>query len=244
MSPKVVVENLPCVGACLYGGKSMAYYEMCDYRGVELIMTDFNAKSKRAYNQKADNYDNTSDGRFTKKFKELLLSSVEISKNNFVLDVACGNGMLLKMFLEKTAINGFGIDISEKMIKNAMLNCPTMTFQVAGCEKIPFEKDSMDIITVSAAYHHFPSVDDFAKEASRVLKPKGKVYIAEIWLPFILRVLLNPFLPLTGAGDVKFYSTNEIIRTFEKQNFEVVKAEKQGNVQIIQMQNSSYSEVF
>ena len=201
-----------------------------------LIMTDFNAKSKKAYNQKADNYDNTSDGKFTKRFKELLLSSVELSDNNFVLDVACGNGLLLKMFWEKTAINGFGIDISDEMVKNAMLNCPTMIFHVAGCEKIPFEKDTMDIITVSAAYHHFPSVDDFAKEASRVLKPKGKIYIAEIWLPFILRVLLNTFLPLTGAGDVKFYSTKEIVQTFEKQNFKAVKTEKQGLVQIIQMQ--------
>ena len=58
-------------------------------------MADFNAKSKAAYNKKADNYDDTHDGRFTRKFKQLLVSEVALRDNATVLDVACGNGSFL-----------------------------------------------------------------------------------------------------------------------------------------------------
>ena len=199
-------------------------------------MRDFNAQSRAAYNRKADDYENTTDGKFTRKFKTLLLEQVEINSNDAVLDVACGNGLLLKMLAEKQVIKGFGIDIAENMIKNAKLNCPEMVFHVSGCEKIPLENASVDIITVSAAYHHFPDVASFAKEAARVLKPQGQIYIAEVWLPFIFRVLFNPFLPFMGSGDVKIYSPQEIIKTFESQKFTTVKTLRKGKVQIIQMQ--------
>ena len=110
-------------------------------------MADFNAKSKAAYNKKADNYDNTHDGRLTLKFKQLLVSEVVLHGNASVLDVACGNGSLLTALNNKTPINGFGIDIADRIIKNAATNNPGMTFRVSGCESIPFGECSMDIIT-------------------------------------------------------------------------------------------------
>jgi ubiquinone/menaquinone biosynthesis C-methylase UbiE len=70
-------------------------------------------------------------------------------------------------------ITGFGIDIAERMINYAAAKNPGMVFRVSGCESIPFNDCSMDIVTVCAAYHHFTNVTLFAKEASRVLKPGG-----------------------------------------------------------------------
>jgi len=216
--------------------KTAAKHRLFNVRGDWFFMRDFNAESREAYNQKADDYDNTADGKFTRKFKNLLLAVMEVKRDDAVLDVACGNGLFLKRLNEKVPMRGFGIDISERMVENAIRNCAMMTFHVAGCEKMPAEAGSMDSITVSAAYHHFPDVDAFAKEAARVLKPQGMIYIAEIYLPFVLRALCNPFLFLTGAGDVKFYSTGEIARTFNGQGFALVKTVKQGYVQVIQMQ--------
>jgi len=196
----------------------------------------FNEKSKAAYNKKADDYDNTHDGRFTLKFKHLLLEHVALSKDASVLDIACGNGTLLAMLDAKMSIKAHGIDISDQMIKNAAIRNPHMEFHIAGCEALPFDDDTMDIITVSAAYHHFPDVAAFAKEASRVLKPSGKIYIAEVYLPTPLRLLCNPFLPLSGAGDVKFYAPKEIIGNLSKHGFISADTKIHGSIQIIAMQ--------
>ena len=42
-----------------------------------------------------------------------------IDTNSKILDVACGNATFLKMLSNKYSIKGYGIDISENMIKNA-----------------------------------------------------------------------------------------------------------------------------
>ncbi|HWQ88995.1 MAG TPA: methyltransferase domain-containing protein, partial [Desulfitobacteriaceae bacterium] len=87
-------------------------------------------KSRDWYNRIADNYDNLFEGRFTEKFKKLLLEEIKIKPNDSILDVACGNGRLLKMLASKYAIKGYGVDITEKMIENARKNCPDMVFEV------------------------------------------------------------------------------------------------------------------
>lgn len=198
-------------------------------------MNKFNEKSRVAYNKIADDYDNSPDGKFTVKFKKLLLSVIELKENYNILDVACGNGTLLAAMKEQKSINGFGIDIAEQMIKNAAALNPGMEIQAAGCEEIPFKNNSMDIITVCAAYHHFPDADAFAGEAKRLLKSGGKIYIADIYLPLFLRIILNPFVPLLKSGDVKFYSPNEIINNFTKYGFEKTDLKIIGCIQIISM---------
>jgi len=190
-------------------------------------------KNIRAYDKKADNYDNTFDGRFTGKFKELLLANMFIKDGDSVLDVGCGNGALLSK-ITKT-INGFGVDVSPQMIKNAAVRHPEFEFIVSSCEKISFSDNSMDIITVCAAYHHFPDIGAFALEAKRLIRQGGSLYIAEIYLPPIIRHAANIFLPFSKDGDVKFYSCKEIIDMFS--GFQLVKTVRKRYIQIVQLQS-------
>ena len=95
-------------------------------------MVNFNEKSKSAYNKKADNYDYTPEGKFTRKFQRLLISEMPLIENSNVLDVACGTGSLLADINRTMPICGFGIDISDRMIENAAMNNPNMVFRVSG----------------------------------------------------------------------------------------------------------------
>lgn len=195
-----------------------------------------NEKNIKAYDKKANDYDNTLDGKFTEKFKNMLIANMSINDNDFILDVGCGNGTLLAKMAMTKKINGFGTDISSQMIENATARYPKFNFIVSGCEKIPLDDISMDIVTVCAAYHHFPDVNAFALEAKRLIKPKGSLYIAEIYLPSMLRPIVNIFLPFSKDGDVKFYSHKEIVHTFSNVDFDLVRTIKKGHIQIIQMQ--------
>lgn len=96
-------------------------------------MQNFNEKSRNAYNLMVDNYEQTSDGKFTHSFKQLLLSNIQVRENDNVLDVGCGNGRLLFEINKQRKINGFGIDVSEEMIKNALMKNPDMELYHAGC---------------------------------------------------------------------------------------------------------------
>ena len=195
-----------------------------------------NEKNIKAYDKKAGDYDNTLDGKFTEKFKNLLLANMSINDNDAALDVGCGNGTLLSKMAKTKMIAGFGTDISPLMIKTAAIRYPEFNFIVSGCENIPLQDNSMDIITVCAAYHHFPNVNAFAHEAKRLLKQNGNIYIAEVYLPAIIRPIANIFLPLSKDGDVKFYSCKEIVHTFSNAGFNFVKMARAGHIQIIRLQ--------
>jgi len=199
-------------------------------------MNRFNEKSMKSYNEKADHYDETFDGRFTLEFKHKLIDEISVDRGAHVLDVACGNGTLIKMLADRYGIIGYGTDISEKMIENARRKNPGMFFETAGCESMPFQDRLFDIITVCAAYHHFPDVKAFAAEAHRLLKTEGCLYIADVYYSALVRFLCNPFVPLSKAGDVKFYSPKEIKRTFENSGFRMIDHNISGHIQIAAFQ--------
>lgn len=196
-------------------------------------MKTFAQKSREYYNRLAEGYNTSLEARYTMRFKRMLLDEIVIEpERNRLLDVACGNGSLLKMLSAKYTLKGYGIDISEKMIDSARDQYPEFHFDVSSCDNTPFEDQSFDIITVSAAYHHFPDVRGFAREAYRLLQPEGMLYIAEIYCTPLLRTLLNPFVPLSKAGDVKFYSPKEIEANFKNTGFRVSGFKRTGQVQL------------
>lgn len=197
-------------------------------------MKTFEEKSRKYYNRIADNYDHSFDSLVTNKFKNFLLQDIVIHPNDAVLDIACGNGTLLKMLSERWKIRGYGLDIADKMIRNAKIKCPNMTFEVSSCEQSSLPSQSVDVIIVCAAYHHFPDVKAFAQEANRLLKPSGRLYIADMYFPFF-RFLTNPLFRHWKAGDVKCYSSKEIMANFETFDFEQIGLKKRGFMQIVKM---------
>lgn len=197
-------------------------------------MNNKEEQSKRSYNKKAANYENTFDGKFTDSFKAELIEKVRLKEGYKVLDVACGTGELLNGLKKKCSIVGTGIDISDKMVEVAGERHKDLTFMVSSCVPLPFEDSSFDVLTVSAAFHHFPKPENFAREAFRVLKSDGILYIAEVSVPEGLRQIFNIFvLPFYRAGDVKVYSSKELTKIFEKAGFKDIQIEQNGKIQFL-----------
>lgn len=192
-------------------------------------------QSKEAYDKIAHNYEDTFDGKFTRSFKEELLARVALKPMYKVLDVACGTGELLAMLNQKCSIQGAGIDISDEMIKVAKARYGAFDFRISGCAPLPFEDGSFDVITVSAAFHHFPKPNWFAAEAFRVLKEGGRLYIAEVYYPEILRHIFNViFIPLYNSGDVKIYNPDEIRRIIGRAGFSGISITRNRNIQLLE----------
>ena len=177
-------------------------------------------RSKRTYNQMAAGYDTSPEGYYTKPHKAELLKQVRIRDGDSILDVACGNGTLLGAFSKKAGVHGFGVDLSENMIAAARERYPDCTFAVSSCVPLPFETESMDVITVSCAFHHFEDPHAFAGECMRVLKKNGMIYMAEPFFTPVIRWLANTVaFPFSKSGDVKVYSEQELRGMFEAEGF-------------------------
>jgi len=139
----------------------------------------------------ASSYDSGFAGRGSRRFYNLLLNAVLLPPGAMVLDVGCGTGALLKRLSGTSDIAGHGIDMEENMIAEAKKQCPDMRFQIGRCDDLPFCDQALDAVIACMAYHHFDNKAGFAREAARVLKPGGILYIADPRFPWVIRKTLN-----------------------------------------------------
>ena len=92
------------------------------------------------------------------------------------LDVGCGTG-LSTIALKELANNVVGIDGSAEMIAVANQHDEAqITYRHAPAEKLPFDKEAFDLITVCGAINWIDRTQ-FFPEAKRVLKERGWVIL-------------------------------------------------------------------
>lgn len=188
-------------------------------------------QSKKVYNEMAWEYDSAPEGRYTRPHKEEILKKAVLRDGDNILDVACGNGYLLGELSKKAGVNAFGVDISENMIASAREKYTACIFAAGSFTPLGFDNESMNVITVSCAFHHFETPQVFANECMRVLKRNGKVLIAEPFFSPVVRWLANTVVfPFSKTGDVRVYSQKELQLFFEAAGFTDIESYITGTV--------------
>jgi ubiquinone/menaquinone biosynthesis C-methylase UbiE len=114
----------------------------------------------------------------TKKLLELS----KIKKNDRVLDLACGTGLVTKKLIRKVGSKGeiFAIDLSESAIKIAKKwtgGAKNLHFIRADAENIQF-KTKFDAITCQYALFFFPNEQKVLKNMKRFLKINSTIILA------------------------------------------------------------------
>lgn len=188
------------------------------------------------FDRRAKKYDNGVEGKISKRFYNLLLGQIELHEGMVILDAGCGTGTILRKLGDSCPIDGYGIDTEEKMIIEAQKKCPEMNIQICKCDATPFASQSFDVIIACMAYHHFSDRKGFAKEAARLLKSSGYIYIADPHFPFVIRKILNGIFRLFRINAF-LGKAEEIYKVFEEFGFilENVKIDKYA--QVIKIKN-------
>jgi len=120
-----------------------------------------------------------------------IVSLLELKTEDRVLDLGCGTGVLTRMIADKLDAKAggvsLGIDAAAKMIRVARKKreSETCRFEVAAAENLPFETASFDAAVSSLFFHHVPLdlKQQSLSEAYRVLRPQGRLVIADMHIP-------------------------------------------------------------
>lgn len=185
------------------------------------------------FDKRATKYDNGIEGFLSQRFYNDLLDNVILDPGNCVLDVGCGTGTFLNRLSNKsTKIASYGIDYSTNMILEAEKKYPQMNFCVGNSKELPYEDATMDVVITCMAYHHFEDQTAFRKEAFRILKPCGKLYVCDPKFPAFLSNVLNSVFRLTKTA-ARFYNKDEYILDFTLEGFTFDKYFEDSYVQII-----------
>ncbi|MFR1324006.1 MAG: class I SAM-dependent methyltransferase [Ezakiella massiliensis] len=109
-------------------------------------------------------------------------SYLEIKKEYTVLDLGCGGGRNIEYFLTK-ANKVYGIDHSETSVKMASeinkeaIESGRCQISVGDVKKLPFENESIDIITAFETIYFWDDIEECFKEIYRLLKNGGQFLI-------------------------------------------------------------------
>jgi ubiquinone/menaquinone biosynthesis C-methylase UbiE len=151
---------------------------------MKIINSEYKQRNMKIWNEIAPRYHkrwaSVDKGPFqsTKKLIEL----VKINKNNAVLDVACGTGVVTKQIQKKVGNLGYvvGVDTSTTAIKIAKKwneKNKNLDFVNIDAENFSFSK-KFDIITCQYALFFFPNAQKALKNMKNSLKKSGKIGIS------------------------------------------------------------------
>jgi len=109
-----------------------------------------------------------------------------INQGERVLDIGCGAGVdtILAAMMTGPSGKAVGVDIVPEMLQRAeenlkMTDLKNVIFKKASGEKLPFEDNSFDVVISNSVINLIPDKLGTLKEAMRVLKPDGRLMIAD-----------------------------------------------------------------
>lgn len=122
----------------------------------------------------------TSQRQACENLVDLLLSFIP-EKNGTILDVACGKGATTRHLLRYWPAEAVtGINLSDRQLAAAREKAPGVSFLHMDATDLEFPDESFDAVMCVEAAFHFETREIFLEEAHRVLRPGGRLVLADI----------------------------------------------------------------
>ena len=115
---------------------------------------------------------------------DLLVGAVGATREDTVLDVACGPGLVVCAFAAHTK-HATGIDLTPAMIERARRLQKTkglgnVSWHLGDVLGMPFQDGEFSVVCCRFAFHHFPDPGLVLTEMVRVCRPGGRVAVVDV----------------------------------------------------------------
>jgi len=192
---------------------------------------------------------NEAAGRYTKLLRNLepygfdLLARVDPKVRERCLDIATGPGEPAMSIARMVGPDGrvIGIDLSEEMVQLATRiakerRIPNVEFRVMDAEKMDFPDQSFDLVVSRFGFQVFTNPEVVAREAHRVLVPKGRIGVA-VWSTAekaaAINAIVGPMLEFAEPDETGYLPTpfelagpGEFVKLLEAAGFREAKEER------------------
>ena len=202
---------------------------------------------QNVFNQVYDRYDLMNDFMslgIHRLWKKSLLSMMNPSSNQSLIDVACGTGDIAKLFLKHVnkTTRVTCVDPNNAMIgkgKEKLSKFKNINWIISPAEKIPLHDNLFDFYTISFGLRNTANIDKALSEAYRVLRPGGRFLCLEFskiqnenletlyknyskLIPYIGKLVVGERQPYEYLLESiqNFLNQEELIDAMVKSNFE------------------------
>ena len=141
---------------------------------------------------------------------EFKIISTLIKKESHVLDIGCGDGILMEYLKDEKKVNIRGIEISKSKVQNCIAKGLTVIEGNAEKDLRQFPDNSFDYVVLSQTLQAFLNPENVIKELLRI----GKQAIVTIpnfgYWKIRLHLLLKGTMPVTRTLPEEWYNTPNI----------------------------------
>ena len=141
---------------------------------------------------------------------EFKIISTLIKKGSHVLDIGCGDGILMEYLKDEKKVNIRGIEISKSKVQNCIAKGLTVIEGNAEEDLKQFPDNSFDYVVLSQTLQAFLNPENVIKELLRI----GKQSIVTIpnfgYWKIRLHLLLKGTMPVTRTLPDEWYNTPNI----------------------------------
>jgi demethylmenaquinone methyltransferase/2-methoxy-6-polyprenyl-1,4-benzoquinol methylase len=163
------------------------------------------------------------------RWRRFALEKLDINDANEILDCGAGTGKLTRMIIDSCpGCRVTSLDITQSMFRPSIL--PETRFIVASAEDMPLESSSFNAVVSAYLTRNLGNVDNYFREAFRVLKNGGRFVNLDIYNPTLpgfstlFRIYFYHIVPVIGnaathsksytylANSVKNFHSQETIQ--------------------------------
>jgi SAM-dependent methyltransferase len=164
------------------------------------------------------------DPRFNRLFttdSEWLFERLPLAQGDLVLDVAAGTGHVARRLAPQVRAV-VALDATRAMLEQGRAQAPpNVLFMQGDAAELPFLDDSFDVVVTRFAVHHFEDPRVQLAEMRRVLKPGGRLAVADLVAHPEAAATQNRLETLRDPSHARMLGLDELVALVETDDVEV-----------------------